>query len=263
MRPILLAMESGRILNIAHRASLDPTNENTLEGIYECIKLGVDGIEVDVQETQDHELILFHEQFVSINSKPTKIRDISLEDLNIVVNRGAQQLPPIARLEEALNIVRDTQTIVVLDIKTSGITDRVIDAIHKANVAPKTCISSFDHSNLQQAKRLDSTISTILTIGFSRSSASLSGFCWTIFALLVPLIAVRLVRADALLCPVFRLTQRLVGAAHRSRTAVLLWGIRSRDRLGDLVGFAPDGFVNDTPLLVQALELEDVVRSQY
>jgi glycerophosphoryl diester phosphodiesterase len=249
--PVLLANSSGQILNIAHRAALNPTNANTLEGISECIRLGIDGIEIDVQLTRDHELILFHDQFVLVDGKPTKVTDLSLEELNLVISKGTRQQHSITRLTEALSCVHDTETIVVLDIKTSGIADRIIKAVQKENVATRTSISSFDYITLRQMIELDSSISTILTIGFSRVSVSLFGFCWTIYALLFPINAARLARANGLLCPAYRVTRRLIRSAHQYSIAVLIWRITNTNKLKGLIELKPDGVVNDSPQLVQ------------
>jgi glycerophosphoryl diester phosphodiesterase len=255
MRPSFLTAKSGKILNIAHRATEDHTSANALDVISETIGLGVDGIELDVQATRDGKLILFHDEFVRIGSKSIRVGDLSFAELTVLLDNVTHQPPRLARLEEALDMVSRTDTMILLDIKTRSAIAGVIEAIHEANVAARTSIASFDSLTLRRGKRLDASIPTMLTVGFSRVMRNVVGFCWTTFALAVPLLAVRLVGAEVILCPAFRITHALVRAAHRAGIAVIVWRIAEYDRLRELVTLGVDGFVNDVPLMVRR-ELE-------
>lgn len=47
--------------NIGHRGAAGLAPENTLAAIQMALNLGIDGIEVDIQPTKDHKLILWHD----------------------------------------------------------------------------------------------------------------------------------------------------------------------------------------------------------
>ncbi|MGY0425784.1 MAG: glycerophosphodiester phosphodiesterase family protein, partial [Polaribacter sp.] len=49
-------------LVIAHRAGWRNTPENSIEGIKNCIKMGVDMVEIDVHKTKDNQLVIIHDK---------------------------------------------------------------------------------------------------------------------------------------------------------------------------------------------------------
>ena len=51
---------------IAHRGSTYLAPENTLSAFRNAIDLGADGVEMDVQQTRDHGLIIHHDYLIDI-----------------------------------------------------------------------------------------------------------------------------------------------------------------------------------------------------
>lgn len=70
------------VMIIAHRGDWRNAPENSLEAFRNCIKAGIDGIEIDVQETKDGELIIMHDETVNrtTNGKG-KVADFTLEQI--------------------------------------------------------------------------------------------------------------------------------------------------------------------------------------
>lgn len=90
---------------ISHRGAAGLAPENTLEGIDEAKKAGVDKIEVDIRISKDKRLVLFHDQSMyRITGKSDKISDLSLKEINITSTHSGH---PIPSLEEALEHSRD------------------------------------------------------------------------------------------------------------------------------------------------------------
>lgn len=232
---------SGRVLRIAHGGTLNASQANSLEGIYDAIAAGVDGIEVDVQATCDGEAVLFHDSFLHINQRSIQINDVSfseLETINAAANRSR-----ILPLKEMLDRLRNTDNLILLDIKSRYVIDEVMRLVHDANATEKILIASFDYVPLSRAKVFNPTIPTIVTIGFSRGMTKPLQIIWTLFALLFPLRATKSVRASAILCPAYRMTRRLVRRAHKRGIAVFVWKLSDKMKASYSECYNVDGLV--------------------
>ena len=64
IREQLMSRSTNSVLVVAHRGDWRNFPENSLEGIENAIKMGVDIVELDVQRTQDGVLILMHDEIV-------------------------------------------------------------------------------------------------------------------------------------------------------------------------------------------------------
>ena len=63
---------------IAHRGATYLAPENTLSAFRNAIDLGADGVEMDVQQTRDHGLIIHHDYLIDIGTElSAKIYDLT------------------------------------------------------------------------------------------------------------------------------------------------------------------------------------------
>ena len=96
-------------MNIAHRGYTRDWPGNTLEAIEAAINLGVDAVEVDVQETRDGGFVLAHDPIIG----GRVIREVTLgEVMGVDVGEGCRA----PTLEEALDLCRG-RVGVVLEFK--------------------------------------------------------------------------------------------------------------------------------------------------
>jgi glycerophosphoryl diester phosphodiesterase len=86
-----------KTLNIAHRGFTKESPDNTLEAFYGAIKLKLDGVECDVQETADHRFVIFHDNELAGRN----INDMPLAEIRKVKIHEHYQIPA---LEETLNL---------------------------------------------------------------------------------------------------------------------------------------------------------------
>lgn len=68
------------MLIISHRGCCSKAPENTLEAFKEAIRIGVDGIETDVQLSKDGQLILFHDRLLPDGRAVTALTQAELSD---------------------------------------------------------------------------------------------------------------------------------------------------------------------------------------
>jgi len=100
---------------IAHRGYSKEYNENTEEAFLKAIELGADGLELDVQKTNDNVFVIIHDGSINrISNKKGKIRDFLWKDLKKVKIFKNER---ILSLDELLKIVPDNM---LLDIELKG-----------------------------------------------------------------------------------------------------------------------------------------------
>ena len=70
---------------IAHRGATYLAPENTLSAFRNAIDLGADGVEMDVQQTRDHGLIIHHDYLIDIGTElSAKIYDLTVGELRSI-----------------------------------------------------------------------------------------------------------------------------------------------------------------------------------
>ncbi len=125
-------------LVISHRTNMGTMPENTLGGIEAALRDGADGIEVDVRATRDGELVLQHDASLERATADDRLlADVTLEQLRRlrVQPLHAYQPPePIPTLREAFAAV-DARAILVIELKETGLEERVARLVHDANAA--------------------------------------------------------------------------------------------------------------------------------
>ena len=92
---------------IAHRGFSSRYTENTLPAIRAALRLGVDYVEVDVHETRDGELVVFHDYRLDrLCGVPGRLRDKTLAELQRIN-------PAIPTLREVLRVCRGKARVLI------------------------------------------------------------------------------------------------------------------------------------------------------
>jgi len=129
-------------LIIAHRGFSGRYPENTLAAIRAAIRLGVDFVEIDVHETADGKLIVFHDYRLNrICGQPGRIRDIT-------VARLRQLHPAIPTLGEVLRTCRG-KTRVLIEIKRAD-PGKVAAAIRRHRMQQQVIVFTFSKRRLAE-----------------------------------------------------------------------------------------------------------------
>lgn len=148
-------------LVVAHRGASAYEPENTISAIKKAIELKTDGVEVDVQQTKDKELVVIHDATVdrTTNGKGY-VKDMTVEQLKSFSTAKGEKIPT---LQEVIDIVRD-RIYLEIEIKQQGIEEDVIEKI-KGNGINNVCITSLFPEVIKRVKKLDSRIKTGIGIG--------------------------------------------------------------------------------------------------
>ena len=111
------------VLNIAHRGGIsDGYPENTLAAFQRAMAVGADVIELDLRGTKDGQLVILHDVTLDRTTDGTGlVSNFTLEELKKLNAGGKEQIPTY---EEVLQLVANTGTKLLLDIKTSSLLEK-------------------------------------------------------------------------------------------------------------------------------------------
>ena len=111
------------MVNIAHRGGIsDGYPENTLAAFQRAMAVGADVIELDLRGTKDGRLVILHDETLDRTTDGTGlVTDFTLEELKKLKAGGNEQIPTY---EEVLQLVANTGTKLLLDIKNSPLLDK-------------------------------------------------------------------------------------------------------------------------------------------
>ena len=150
--------------NFAHRGFSGRYPENTMLAFCKAIEAGVDGIELDVQLTKDGHVVIIHDETVDRTTNGTGAVDsYLLEDLRKLdasyIYTGHMDFNPIPTLREYFELVKDTQVITNIELKTSlnqypGIEGKVLELIRAYKLEERVIISSFNHYSIMRMKEM-------------------------------------------------------------------------------------------------------------
>ena len=137
-------------LVIAHRGDSGRHPENTLAAIRAAIRLGVDFVEIDVQETADGQLIVFHDYRLNrICGVPGRVRDTTAA-------RIRQLNPAVPTLAEVLRACRG-KTRLLIEIKRAD-PGKVAACIRRHQMERQVVVFTFLQSRLAQFAAVAPTI---------------------------------------------------------------------------------------------------------
>ena len=134
--------KSDQITVVAHRGDWRNAPENSIQSIKNCIKMGVDMVEIDIHETKDGHLVLMHDGSVdrTTNGKGSvKSWTLdSLKTLNLLDKDGNETNHKIPTLEEALLVSKD-KILLNLD-KSYNIFDKCYELMEKTKTLDQVII---------------------------------------------------------------------------------------------------------------------------
>ncbi|MFK3938635.1 glycerophosphodiester phosphodiesterase [Alkalihalobacillus sp. NPDC078783] len=142
----------------AHRGFSGNYPENTMTAFKQAVKAGADGIELDVQFTQDHVPVIIHDRTVNrMTDGKGFVCDFPLAELR-KLQMKEDQSERIPTFEEFLHWVEPHPVLLNVELKTElkdrgGIPELILPLLAKYGVEDRTILSSFDHKALHAAKQ--------------------------------------------------------------------------------------------------------------
>lgn len=147
----------------AHRGASAYAPENTLEAFKLAIEMGADGIELDVQLTKDHKVVVIHDETLQrVSNGYGYVKDYTLEELkelNFNKTYPEYENVSVPTLREVLQLLKDTKLKINIELKTGvffyeGIEQKVLEMVDKYGMQDRVWYSSFNHYSMKKIKEL-------------------------------------------------------------------------------------------------------------
>lgn len=230
--------EHGRCLVIAHRGDTKTAVENTLPAIESALKMGVDGVEVDLRLTADGRVVLFHDddllRLASMSGTVEEKRFAELRALSLSDARSHQGTIPT--LDDLLDLVRD-RALLNLEIKgrwsfSAALERQTTSLLRQFRLRDSVLVSSFHPLALFRMRRLAPEIAR----GYLFEK-----YLW-IHRILIPW-----VRPFSMNVPGSYATKNFVEAHHCAGRRVFVWTVNDEDDMKTYMGSGVDGIITDEP----------------
>ncbi|WBL12936.1 glycerophosphodiester phosphodiesterase [Sutcliffiella sp. NC1] len=156
----------------AHRGAAGTHPENTMIAFQEALRVGADGVELDVHLTKDNVPVVIHDETVNRTTNGSGwIKEYYYDDLR-KLDAGSwfdEEFTgcTIPSLEEVLQWIAKTSLQINIELKNGivryeNIEKIVIDLVHKYNLKDRVIISSFNHYSLVEVNKCAPEIETAI-----------------------------------------------------------------------------------------------------
>jgi len=226
----------------AHRGASAAAPENTMAAVKRAIEDGADWVEIDVQETADGEVVVFHDSdFMKLAGKKLKIWDATVADLK-EIDIGSwfapefkdQRVPALAEvLDECQGKVG-----VNIELKYYGhdeqLEQRVVDLVEAHDMTSNVVIMSLKVEAVEKMKsmRPDWKVGLLMSV-----------FAGGLENLDVDFLAVNAGFAD----------RRFIRSAHALDREVYVWTVNDAATMSTMIGRGVDSLITDEPALARSV----------
>lgn len=224
------------VLIIAHRGAAAAAPENTLAAFERAIQDGADYVELDVMETADGQVVVFHDKdYMKVAGVPVKIWEATYEEL-AQIDIGSHFSPAYREqrtplLQEALELCRN-RVRVMIELKEYGrgqrLVERVIEIVERLGMSQQVVVMSLSVPLVRETKRLrpDWTVGVLSAVAVGRLAD---------------------MEADFLAISGRSATRNLLGQARQRQKPVYVWTIDSEPALLHYLGLGVDGIITNRP----------------
>ncbi len=226
----------------AHRGSSKAAPENTMAAIKKAIEDGADWVEIDIQETADGEVVVFHDSdFMKLAGVHLKIWDATMADLKEIdigswfAPRFAdQRVPTLGEvLEECKGKVG-----VNIELKYYGhdqqLEQRTVAIVESHGMASEVVFMSLKIDAVKKMK----TIRPRWTVGLLMSVAAGN---------------LKKVDADFLAVNANFADRSFIRAAHARGRQVHVWTVNDAPTMSTMIGRGADNLITDKPALARSV----------
>ncbi len=242
-------LESIRLVDdveiIAHRGASADAPENTLAAMRQAIDYATDWVEIDVQETSDDQVVVFHDSdFMKLANVDLKIWDATMADLESI-DIGSHKDPAfhaerVPTLAELLTVCKG-KTKVVIELKYYGhdkdLEQRVLNIVNGNDMSSDVMYMSLNINAVNKIKQLDPNCRAGLLLSV------LGG-------------KIQDTKADFLAVNAMFVNRSFIQRAHASGKEVYVWTINDAVTMSRMIGIGVDGLITDKPDLARRVLAE-------
>jgi len=127
-------------LKIGHRGARGYEPENTMRSFEKALSLGADAIEFDVRASKDGMIVVIHDSFLDRTTDGIgRVCNHTLAELRELNAGQSERIPTLAEVLEKFG----KRTILNIEIKEAGLTERILDLIRYYEAADSVVVSAF------------------------------------------------------------------------------------------------------------------------
>ncbi|MDA7873945.1 glycerophosphodiester phosphodiesterase [Rhodopirellula sp.] len=230
---------------IAHRGASAIAPENTLAAMRQAIDYATDWVEIDVQETSDDQVVVFHDSdFMKLAKIDLKIWDATMADL-AKIDIGSHKDPAfsserVPTLSELLTTCKGKAK-VVIELKyyshDKDLEQRVLDIVNAHEMSSDVMYMSLNLDAVTKMKELNPKCRAGLLMSV------LSG-------------NIQDTKADFLAVNAMFVNRSFIQRAHASGKEVYVWTINDAVTMSRMIGIGVDGLITDKPDLARQVLAE-------
>jgi glycerophosphoryl diester phosphodiesterase len=227
-------------LVVAHRGAAGAAPENTLASVRRAIADGADWVEIDVQESRDGQVVVFHDSdFMKLSGNPLKIWDgdllaIQQQDIGswFAPEFAAERVPTLAQVLEEVR----GQARLMIELKYYGhdqeLEQRVVDLVEAAGMVDQVSIMSLKLAGVQklQALRPDWKVGLLAATAVGDLSK---------------------IDVDFLAVSARMASRSFIRRAHKTDKRVLVWTVNDALSMSRWMSLGVDGVITDEPALAR------------
>jgi len=148
----------------AHRGASAYAPENTLEAFALAVKMGADGVELDVHLSKDGQLMVIHDEAVDRTTDGHgQVKDFTCEELQKLSASNHMEGFPNAKiptLGEVYDLLKPTGLHINVELKTDanfypGIEEKCLNLAKEKGMEDRVVYSSFNHYSIANVRKLD------------------------------------------------------------------------------------------------------------
>lgn len=230
---------------VAHRGSSGTAPENTLSALREAIATGAKMMEIDVRLTSDNEVVLLHDHIMGRTTTGSgKMRSMTWDEIRNL-DAGSWFDPSFAgeripHLREALQLLREHECYVNIEIKPPSAEDNAVDRVERIvrvveeeKMLPNTLFGSFHHASLQTLKKAhpEAHTAAIMVPGDTRLPSEIA----------------REIDCEAFVCSLRECTHKRVNDAVAHGLYVGVYGVDSEEQLARVLKYNVSALVTNFP----------------
>lgn len=219
---------------VAHRGYMASGVENTISALQAAAKQGADYVEMDVLETKDHQLVVFHDRTLSrLTNRQESINELTLAELQeITVHSGGFE-DRIPSFEEYVQAAITAEMKLVVELKYYGwespeMEANVVKILQKYNVTQSYLVQSLKEESIVKVKALDPNIRTGYLVAFNIGNLPATS-------------------ADFVVIEEFSLNERLVEQARQVGKGIMTWTVNEEDLVRRALRLNIDGIITNEP----------------
>ncbi|MBF2568867.1 glycerophosphodiester phosphodiesterase [Listeria welshimeri] len=227
---------------IAHRGDTVNAVENTVEAIESAAKAGADYSEIDIQETKDHQFVVFHDMTLRrLAGSSKRVADMTLQELQQTKITSGAYSSHIASFDEIINAAKKNKIDLLVEVKLHGgessdMVERFITLLKKEKVADKYLVQSLNQPVIEKIEYADPSLETGIILALNIGNLPKTS-------------------ADFIVLEDFSINKRILTQAKQNNKKVFVWTVNKEKLMQMYLLKNIDGIITNYPK--KAIELRD------